>query len=327
MTKETKTTEETRDHSRPAIIISDREHGLPYSKGLMANSIMAAGLSPARAYTVAQSIEDKLIASGRSSITGGELRALTIDTIRAETGDRYARAYQKWQQVQALDRPLIVLIGGGTGVGKSTLATQLATRLGIVRIISSDAIREVMKGVFSSDIMPTLYTSSFNADEVVRGKLPGNEDAVIVGFRDQVAAVSVGIKALIERAVTEGTDAIIEGAHVVPGFIDLDVGREALVVQLVVAVDDEELHRSHFYVRGSEARARPVERYLRNFPNIRKIQKYIKSQALQHGVPIVPHYHLDATLASIIDLVISQAGEAAKGRPKMRIRAVRGGSV
>lgn len=99
------------------------------------------------------------------------------------------------------------------------------------------------------------------------------------------------------------------------------------MVQLVVAVDDEALHRSHFYVRGSEARARPVDRYLRNFANIRKIQKYIRSLALQHGVPIVPHYHLDATLASIIDLVISQAGEAAKGRPKMRFRAVRGGSV
>ena len=43
------------------------------------------------------------------------------------------------------------------------------------------------------------------------------------------------------------------------------------------------------------------------FDNIRKLQKYIKSLALQHGVPIVPSYNLDATLSQVIDLVVGQA--------------------
>jgi 2-phosphoglycerate kinase len=298
-----------------SIIISDREHGLPYSKGLMANTIMAAGLSPARAYHVAHVIEERLLEGGRDSVTNDELRQISIDTIRSEAGERYARSYLKWQTVSELDVPLIILVGGGTGVGKSTIATQLAARLGIVRIISTDAIREVMKGVMSKDIIPTLHTSSFNADEVVREPLPKGEDPVIVGFREQVSAVAVGIKALIERAVTEGTDVIIEGAHVVPGFVKPEGVTGAVIVHLVVAVDDEDLHRSHFFVRAHETRARPQERYLAHFRNIRKIQKYIRSLALKNGVAIVQNYNMDSTLSAVIDHVVARATENAAARP------------
>jgi 2-phosphoglycerate kinase len=183
--------------------------------------------------------------------------------------------------------------------------------LGVTRVIPTDAIREVMRAMFSEDIMPTLHTSSFDAARLVRHPLPRSADPVLIGFGEQASAVTVGVEALISRAADEGTDLILEGAHVVPGFVDRSrfAGR-AVVVPVVVTVDDEELHRSHFLIRAHEVRNRPSERYLDFFQNIRKQQKYVKSLALEHGVPIVPSTNLDITLTRVIDLVFNQAVEA-----------------
>jgi 2-phosphoglycerate kinase len=232
---------------------------------------------------------------------------LASEVLVTEVGQRYADSFAKWQVVNLIDRPLIVLIGGATGVGKSTVATQLASRLGITRIIPSDAIREVMRAMFTEELMPTLHTSSFDAVHLVRHPLPPNADPVIIGFREQAAAVAVGAQALMRRAVAENTDLILEGAHLVPGFFDPAEFTDAFVVQFVISVDDPDAHRSHFMARSHDNRSRPSERYLDFFDNIRKIQRYVKSLALERSVPIVPSYSLDATLSQVIELVVSRA--------------------
>lgn len=294
------------------IVISDRA-GLPYSKGLMASSIMATGLTPFRSYEVAERIEQVLLDDERLEITREELREIASEVISSMVGERYAETYRKWQTVEELDLPLVVLIGGATGVGKSTIATQLAARLGITRIVSTDAIREVMRSLFSERIMPSLYVSSFNADQALRYPIPRSADPVVVGFQEQVRAVAVGVDALVERAVHEGTDLIIEGAHLVPGFVGGAWEEKAVVVPLVVTVEEEDLHRSHFFLRAADAKQRGSDRYLTSFANIRKVQKYIRSLALQRGVPVIPSYSLDATLAAVIDHVVTNAVRRAKG--------------
>ena len=293
------------------VIVSDQEHGLPYSKGLMASRIMATGLAPARAFHVAQIVEDKLVGRPDAGITVTDLTALVLEVIRDEVGEPYAESFAKWQMVAALDRPLVVMVGGATGVGKSTIATMLGNRLGITRVIPTDAIREVMRAMFSKEILPTIHTSSFDAGRLVRHPLPRSADAVLVGFGEQASAVAVGVEALISRAAVEGTDLILEGAHLVPGFVErTQFDGRAVVVPLVVTVDDEEMHRSHFLARAHDVRNRPSERYLDYFANIRKQQEYVKSLALEHGVPIVPSNNLDVTLTRVIDLVFNQAIEA-----------------
>ena len=307
----------TRDTKSPHILISDRETGLPYSKGLMASQVMVTGLSPVRAYQVAEAVEERLVDLGRPSVTSEELDRLTLEVLGELAGDRYAKTFLRWLEVQALEIPLVVLIGGTTGVGKSTIATQLAARLGIVRVVASDAVREVMREMFSRTLMPSLHASSFEAGSVLRE--PPGRDAAIVGFREQTSAVSVGLQALIERAAIEGTSIILEGAHIVPGFFDVSSWEDRiLAVPVVVTVEDEDMHRSHFVARWVDHDGRPAIRYLEGFENIRRIQRYIKSQALSHGVPVVPNYDFDRSIAALIDLVMQKAtARAAQARPRV----------
>jgi 2-phosphoglycerate kinase len=98
----------------------------------------------------------------------------------------------------------------------------------------------------------------------------------------------------------------------VPGFVDLEPWEDRIVaVPMVISVDDQDIHQGHFETRGIDSPSRPADRYAAGFSNIRKVQKYIKSQALSHGVPVIPNYNLDQTLTAVIDLVVARANERA----------------
>jgi 2-phosphoglycerate kinase len=79
----------------------------------------------------------------------------------------------------------------------------------------------------------------------------------------------------------------------------------------VLTVEDEDMHRSHFVARGNDVIARPAQRYAEGFENIRRLQRYVKSQALSHGVPIIPNYNFDQALAAVIDLVMERTTDRA----------------
>ena len=284
------------------IVISDEKHGLPYSKGLTASTIMATGLAPAKAYRVAKLVENYFRDKKIFSISIEQLRKVTLKVIKDTAGKEYAEKYLHWQTLRKLDKPLIILIGGATGVGKSTIATEIAHRLGITRIVSTDAIREVMRAVFSKELMPALYNSTFSAWKELWMPLSADTDPVIIGFREQTAAVSVGIKAVINRSINEGLNVVIEGAHVVPGFISSpDAFKDAFVVPLVIAIEDENLHRSHFYIRELETEGlRPFEKYRANFEAIRKIGKYVDNLAQEKEIPIILSGNLDVAVSNVL---------------------------
>ena len=107
-----------RSDTKTHIVISDREPGLPFSKGLLASQVMVTGLSPFRAYQVAEAVEERLRAEGSVSLTSEELSDVALAVLGEIAGERYAKNFVRWREVERLDVPLVILIGGATGVGQ-----------------------------------------------------------------------------------------------------------------------------------------------------------------------------------------------------------------
>lgn len=306
------------------IIITDKRHSLPFSKGLLAKSMTAAGISPKQAYHIAELVEAHLRKNDKLTVTSKVLKKVILQNITASAGEEKTEKYKNWQALGALDKPLIILIGGATGVGKSTIASEIAHRLGINRLTSTDSIREVMRVIFSTDIAPALQESSFNASKAIRTPVDERMDPAIAGFMEQTAVVSVGVEAIIQRAINENLHMVIEGIHIVPGFLDLKLFKDAFVVPLIVAVEDEKVHKSHFYMRGVQThQQRPFEKYVSNFEAIRKIGFYIESLAQKHKVSVIQSYSLDNTIPFIVDDIYRQIKKAtgSNGSRKAKLKA------
>jgi 2-phosphoglycerate kinase len=273
-------------------IVMQRGHGLPYSKGLMAQSLSATGLSLERAFELARIVECRLADSGRNEIDTAGLAWLTEEVLREQEGDAAVRRFRHWRSLGRLERPLVVLIGGTTGVGKSTLATMLAARLGITRVIATDVVRQVLRAFFTPEAMPTVHHSAFEA---------GGLD----GYRDQADHVGTGVAAIVERAADESKPVVVEGVHVVPGALGRDLRARCVVAEALVVVPDAELHRGHFTHRRG---ARPPERYLRRFEEIRELQDHLAERAATEGVPVIENVNVDETLGVLMQLVLDTVG-------------------
>jgi len=273
--------------------------GLPYSRGLMARALMATGISAVRAYELALRVGVDLAARGEDSVDLDRLEQLAVDVLGEDEGAQAIRRLRQYDSLRELDLPIIVLIGGATGTGKSTVATEVAYRLGITRVTSTDFVRQTMRAFLTHDFMPAIHYSSF--------EVPAEEGlGTVESFVEQTRNVLIGVRGVIDRALQEGWSLVLEGVHLVPGMLPPIEG--ALVVHCVLAIEDPELHAAHFWVRDARSEGlRPVQKYLDAIVDIRRLQEFILEQARDAGVPIVENGSIELSIGTVMELVLGGA--------------------
>ena len=301
------------DHQPPipipgGIMVGGSEDSNPFSKGLLAQSLLAASVDPSDAFDVAREIEFDLLRQGRRQISRHELRRAAYEKMLRRFGPRAASRFLIWRQFQEPEKPVIILLGGSSGVGKTSLALEVARRLGIHRVLSTDSIRQVMRLMLSSELMPAIHASSFDAYRFLTpagGNADHDLDQVVPGFMAQASIVSVGVRGMIERAIDENTSMILDGVSLVPGMIDLAAyAADAHIIYLVVARMDEDSFRNHFIARGKRQLHRNATRYVENLEGILKIQEQFLELADRYDIPIVDNVTIDGSVMLVIRHVV-----------------------
>lgn len=287
--------------------IDGKKYKEPFSKGVLARSLTIADMGSKKAYNLARKIELKLIENKISAISIEDLVELIIEFLEQED-PVVAEKYKKWRKIRRSNEPLIILIGGASGIGTSSIAFELASRLGIKNMISTDMIREVMRKIVSKDLSPVIHESSFNAYKGVRSPSL-TVDPVVEGYIDHVDVVTVGIEAVIERALKEGISIIIEGVHLVPGFINDDLINKYNVIMFTLTLHDEEIHKGRFYSRCRQLWARrPLQVYLDNFDSIRKTHDFLIDQAKIKNSILIENIDVTQTVDIMINDIIEKYG-------------------
>jgi 2-phosphoglycerate kinase len=277
----------------------------PYSKGLMARALVAVGVPLGRAYELAKRIEADLAERGEEGTDLERVEELAVEVMGVAEGSRAVRRLRRVRELHELDLPIILLIGGATGTGKSSVATEAAHRLGITRVTSTDFVRQTMRAFFSQEFMPSIHYSSFEAAAALR-EPEQVDDPVVAGFVEQTRSVLVGVRASIERALEEGWSMVLEGVHLVPGMLPQIDG--ALVVQCVLAIEDEEEHSTHFMVRDAGLDGlRPHQKYIERLDDIRRIQEHILRRARRHRVPVITNTDMRDAIDAVLELVLASA--------------------
>lgn len=273
----------------------------PFSPGNLVRRMTSVGLSLETGLKLYPDIERWI--ARQEQVDAGAVAARTAQVLAGITdGVDYARRFALFEHIEQSPVPIVILIGGATGAGKSSLAVELGNLLGIHWVSNTDMVRAAMRSVIAPEFAPGLHAHSFGGLGHAGDVVTDPRQRVLAGFRQQCAQVALGVRAVVQRAVQENQHIIVEGVHLVPPFIDViprDIDFRS--VGLVLAVPDEERHRERFRRREKIQKLRAAATYLDRFEAVRAVHDDLLQEAEETDAVVVANEDVADTLIDVID--------------------------
>jgi 2-phosphoglycerate kinase len=274
----------------------------PFYGDVLARSLLRIGVPKYEAYQIAHKIWQQISHKKKDL----EQIVKLVKGVLHKKYPRLVKHYDTWREIMEKDVPLIILIGGGTGIGTSTLAMRLAWLLEMDTVVSTDSVREVIRQFLDDKVLPILHVSSYETGKLIK-EVKSPRDSLIYGFLSQSKEVLNGVEAIIKRAIKEKSSLVIEGVHIIPGEMAFlkKYENDAFIIQIMLDVDQKEKHKLHFFSRHLQSIRRDKAHYLKYFKEIRLIRDYLIDQAKKHKALIIQNYDLRKAEKEVLDKIYS----------------------
>lgn len=279
-----------------------------FSVGILTHSLEACAIPTEVARKGAIWVYETLQKENYREIGHRKLRQIIYERLEQCAGKKTANRYLSWRRFENSGQTLILLVGGVTGSGKSTLSAELAYRLDIAGMQSTDMMREIIRSYLPSQVIPTLMYSSFAA---WRGlpfpqKLERKEvdSPVITGFLSQINTMQPALEAAISRAVVESQHLILEGVHVLPTHLSMqEVGSDVIVIPMMLATTNRDSLRKRFKRRARDSAERREDKYLNHMDDIWELQSYLLNEADREGIPIIASQTVEEAISEVLGII------------------------
>lgn len=231
------------------------------------------------------------------TVSAFEKCALEALSAQGYLGEQHLIDFRIACEVVSKRRPVIVLLGGASGTGKSTLSSLLASRLGISSMLSTDSIRHILRNVLQRESDPILFCSTYEAGNLVKTEGLTPKQACIQGYLEQCNKVYEYLESVIEGYHHRGESIVIEGVHLHVGVIKKLMKKFNSCIPFIIMIKNIKKHKERFAVRSKYMTLDPtINKYIASYPNIREIQKRFMSKADECLIPKVDTSNLDRSL-------------------------------
>lgn len=246
------------------------------------------------------------------------------------------------KEVTQRRQSFVVLLGGTSGTGKSTLAALLAARLRLTTVLPTDSVRHVLRAFTSKEEHPCAFVSTYQAGDAlseaeVAALATPSETSASSG--NLIAAATTSATRLHKRKVLRGyalqsdvvldkldrvltmfeerrQSLVVEGVHLNTDRMVELVRRHPNCVPFVIYISNEVKHRERFAVRARHMTIDPQEnKYIKYFDNIRIIQRHLCKHADRVLIPKVDNTNVDRSIATIQSTLVRVLRKMDRGEP------------